>query len=128
MKKPPVLVFVVAAIAAVTFISGLVQMIAPAVVLHLIGGGVNPASQHFFGIVGMFMLLFGAALFQEVLSTPAQPIVALWAGLQKFGAVAAVFLGVVKGVFSPLALLVSCFDLISAVIIIAYWRQIRKPA
>lgn len=128
MKKPPVLVFVVAAIAVITFISGFVQMVVPAFVLHMIGGSVTPTSLHFFGIVGMFMLLFGAALFQEVLSMPAQPIVALWAGLQKFGAVAAVCLGVVKGIFSPLALLVSCFDLISAVIIIVYWRRIRKPA
>lgn len=128
MKKRSLLLFCVAAIAAITFISGLVQLIVPGVVLRLIGAGVTPATEHFFGIVGMFMFLFGAALFQEVLSTPAQPIVAFWAGLQKFGAVAALILGVVKGIFSPFALLVSGFDLISAVIIFVYWRQIRTPA
>jgi|SRR5579872_5378068 len=128
MKVRSLLYYVVAAIAAITVVSGLVQMLVPRFVLRMIGGEITAASAHFFGIVGMFMLLFGGALLHEVLSTPAQPIVALWAALQKFGAVAAVILGVCKGIFSPLALLISGFDLVSAFIIFAYWSRIRKAA
>jgi len=128
MKTRSLLCYLVAAVAAVTVVSGLVQMLAPRLVLRLIGAAITPASAHFFGIVGMFMLLFGGALLHEVLSTPAQPIVALWAALQKVGAVAGVALGVVRGIFSPLALAVCGFDLISALIIFAYWTRIRKTA
>ena len=128
MKQRSLLSYVVAAIAAITVVSGLVQMLAPRFVLRTIGGEITPASAHFFGIVGMFMLLFGGMLLHEVFSTPAQPIVALWAALQKFGAVAAVILGVFRGIFSPLALLVSGFDLVSAFIIFAYWSRTRKTA
>jgi hypothetical protein len=128
MKTQSILCTLVAAIAAVTIVSGLAQMLAPRFVLCLIGGEITPASAHFFGIVGMFMLLFGGALLHEVLSSPAQPIVALWAALQKFGAVAGVVLGVARGIFSPLALAVSGFDLVSALIIFAYWSRIRKAA
>ena len=128
MKTRSLLDYLVATIAAITVVSGLVQMLVPRLVLRIVGAEISPASAHFFGIVGMFMLLFGGALLHEVLSTPAQSIVALWAALQKVGAVAGVVLGVFKGIFSPLALLVSGFDLISALIIFAYWSRIRKAA
>ena len=128
MKSRPLIAYLVAAIALITVVSGLVQMLAPRFVLRLTGSEISPAGAHFFGIVGMFMLLFGGALLQEVFSNPAQPIVALWAALQKAGAVGGVVLGVLKGIFSPLALGVSGFDLISALIIFSYWRRIRKTA
>jgi uncharacterized protein YjeT (DUF2065 family) len=128
MRQQSLLYYFVMIIAAITVVSGLVQMVAPRFVLRMVGAQITPTSAHFFGIVGMFMLLFGGALLHEVFSTPAQPVIALWAALQKFGAVAAVILGVLRGLFSPLALLVSSFDLVSAVIIIAYWSRIRKTA
>ena len=128
MKQRTMLSWVAAAIAAITVVSGLVQMSAPQFVLGLIGGEITPTSAHFFGIVGMFMFLFGGALLHEVLSTPAQPIVALWAALQKFGAVAAVSLGVARHLFSPLALGVAGFDLISGIVIVCYWARIRRSS
>ena len=128
MRQQSLHYYLVTAIAAITVVSGLVQMLAPRFVLRLVGAEITSTSSHFFGIVGMFMLLFGGALLHEVFSTPAQPVVALWAALQKFGAVAAVILGVLRGIFSPLALVVSSFDLVSAVIIFAYWSRIKKAA
>jgi len=124
MSAKDLLRWLVGAIAAITVVSGLTQMLAPGFVLTMIGGQVTPASAHFFGIIGMFMLLFGGALLHEILSTPPQPIVALWAALQKCGAVAAVGLGVFRHIFSPSALLVSGFDLISALFIFWYWWRI----
>jgi hypothetical protein len=128
MKTRDLLRWVVAAIAAITVVSGLVQMLAPRLILGMVGGEATPTSAHFFGIVGMFMLLFGGALLHEIVSTPPQPTVALWAALQKCGAVAAVGLGVSRQIFSPLALMVAGFDMISALLIFWYWTRIRKSA
>jgi hypothetical protein len=101
-------------------------MLDPRLVLGLIGGEATATSAHCFGIIGMFMTLFGGALLNEVLGPSRQPLVPLWAGLQKFGAVAAVSLGVARGLFSPLALLVASFDFISALLIFWYWMRIRR--
>jgi hypothetical protein len=53
----------------------------------------------------------------------ALPVVLLWAGLQKVGAVVFVAWGVAKGVFAPLALAVAAFDLVSAVLILDLRRR-----
>jgi hypothetical protein len=89
----------------------------------VIGGESTPASRHFFGIVGMFMVLFGAMLLQALLTAGDHSVAVLWAGVQKFGAAAAVGFGVSKGIFSPLALGVAGFDLLSGFLILAYRRQ-----
>lgn len=128
MKPKSLLDWLVAAIAALTVVSGVVQMVAPRLVLGMIDGEATPTSAHFFAIIGMFMALFGGALLHEIFSTPPQPIVALWATLQKFGAVAGVTLGVSRQIFSPLALMVGGFDLISALLIFWYWTRIRQSA
>jgi hypothetical protein len=51
----------------------------------------------------------------------------LWCGLQKFGAVAGMGIGMAHGIFSPLGVLVAAFDLVSALLMFAYlfrlgWR------
>jgi hypothetical protein len=110
-------------IAVATIVSGAVQMFWPSLVLRFVGGASTPAGNHFFGIVGMFMLLFGGALLQALRSPTAQPIILFWAGLQKLGASAAVGLGVWHAIFSPVALLVAGFDLFSGVLIFWYLAQ-----
>jgi hypothetical protein len=119
-------------IAWMTVATGLVQLLAPGFVLGLVGGDQAPASRHLFGIVGMFMVLFGGALAQGLGSGAAEPpdrIVLLWAGLQKLGASAAVGLGVQRSLFAPVALAVAGFDLLSGILILAYRsRAGRAPA
>ena len=114
------------AIAALTIFSGLVQIIAPGMELRLFSAEATPTSEHFFGIVGMFMVLFGGALLNALLSPADQPMVVFWCSLQKFGASAAVGLGVLHHIFSPLALLVASFDLASGILGIWYWSRIRR--
>lgn len=113
---------IVALIGIVTVLSGAVQMIWPAWVLSMIGGSTSPTSDHFFGIVGMFMVLFGGLTLHGVFVRSAPAI--LWSGLQKFGAVAAVAIGVLHGLFAPVALAVAAFDLLSGVVMLTYWRRI----
>jgi hypothetical protein len=114
---------VLLAISALTVASGLGQLLKPDLVLGLVGGESTPASRHFFGIVGMFMVLFGAMLLHALLTAGNHSVAVLWAGAQKLGAAAAVGLGVAKGIFSPLALGVAGFDLLSGLLILAYRRQ-----
>jgi len=112
---------IVAVIAVLTILSGAVQTVWPGFVLRLVGAESDATSRHFFGIVGMFMVLFGGLTLHgvRVSSLPAL----IWSGLQKAGAVAAVLLGIRHGIFSLTALPVAGFDLVSAVFLAAYsWR------
>lgn len=114
------------AITIATILSGLLQMVFPNLVLVIVSAQSTPTSQHFFAIVGMFMVLFGGALFQALLSPTPQTVVALWAGLQKFGASVAVAVGVMRHIFSPFALLIAGFDLLSSILILWYWFRLHK--
>ena len=107
-------------IAWATVVSGLVQLFWPGFILTLVGGDQAPSSRHFFGIVGMFMVLFGGALAQGLRAAPVDRIVLFWAGLQKLGAAVAVGLGVERHLFAPIALGVAGFDLLSGILVFVY--------
>jgi hypothetical protein len=112
-------------IAVLTVLSGAVQMLWPSFVLHLVGGPDNPGARHFFGIVGMFMVLFGGLAFQALRTPEAQqPLPLRWVALQKLGASAAVGLGFLHGLLGAMALLVAGFDLLSALLFLLYLRQL----
>ncbi len=125
MKRQGILFWATTAIAALTLVSGIVQMLFPSVILSYLSAGTTAEATHFFGIVGMFMSLFGGMLLNAMLRPDPQPVVVLWAGLQKFGAVAAVGLGVYREIFSSLALLVAGFDFLSGILILLYWWSQR---
>jgi hypothetical protein len=112
-------------IAAITVVTGLLQVVAAPLVLNIIGAQTNPTSAHFFAIIGMFMALFGGLLWQT-LKQPQGLAPLFWCGLQKLGAAAAVGLGVGNGIFSGLALGVALFDLFSAILIFSYWQQVKQ--
>jgi hypothetical protein len=120
------LVLVLKAIAAITVVSGLIQMLRPQWILALVGGEAAPAASHFFGIIGMFMVLFGGLLWQSLRARRPQPIPVFWCGLQKLGATGAVGLAVGRDLLSGLALGVAGFDLLSAILILWYWASIRN--
>jgi hypothetical protein len=116
------------AIAALTVLSGLVQMVKPEWVLLVVGGESTPTSRHFFGIVGMFMVLFGGLLWQALQARRPVRLALLWCGLQKLGATVAVGLGFMRDLFSWLALGVAGFDLLSCILILAFWWSLRGAA
>jgi len=111
MKRLGWLGWLVALIAIATVLSGAVQVVCPAFVL---------------GIVGMFMVLFGGLALHGVFAHSSPAL--LWSGLQKVGAVAAVILGIRHGVFSLIALAVAGFDLVSAALILLYWKRVARGA
>jgi hypothetical protein len=116
---------VVLAIAALTVLSGAVQVLAPGFVLAIVGADSDDTSRHFFAIVGMFMVVVGGLLLHGLVRPPTPAIVLLWSALQKVGAAVAVGLGVVNDVFGPLALAVAGFDLLSGVLIAVLWTRLR---
>ncbi|OLE04404.1 MAG: hypothetical protein AUI36_42770 [Cyanobacteria bacterium 13_1_40CM_2_61_4] len=74
----------------------------------------------------MFMVLFGGATLHALLSFKHHPVVILWSSFQKFGASGAVALGVQRGVFSSLAIIVAVIDLLSGLLAFWYWRRIKR--
>jgi hypothetical protein len=126
MNKRSLLWWIVLAIAVLTVLSGVIQMLAPGFVLRVVSAQATPTSSHFFAIIGMFMFLFGGALCQALCSAVPQHAVFIWVGLQKVGAAVAVGLGVSNAIFSKLSLVVASFDLLSGILIFAYWLTIRS--
>jgi hypothetical protein len=128
MKKKDWLYWLLVVIAASTFLTGGIQAIAPAFILRLLSAQITITSQHFFAIVGMFMVLFGGATLHALLSFKNHPVVILWSSFQKFGASVAVALGVQRGVFASLALIVAIIDFLSGVLALWYWSRIRRES
>ncbi|WP_224995720.1 patatin [Cesiribacter sp. SM1] len=114
------------AIAIITLATGLGQVVAAPEILALVGAKVSSTSAHFFAIIGMFMCLFSALLLQALKSGQHAAFAMFWCGMQKFGAAAAIGLGVYGNIFSALALSVAAFDLLSGIIILVYWKKLQK--
>lgn len=124
MKKN--LTLIVVAISVITIISGLSQVIMPAMVLNLIGAEVSPISNHLFGIVGMFMALFGGLMLHTVYSVHTSKTAVFWCAMQKLGAFVAVGIGVLSGLFSWMASGVAIFDLFSGLLFLYYIKTINS--
>jgi hypothetical protein len=127
MKIEKLLYWIIVLISVTTLVSGIVQILAPAFILGLVGAEITPATKQCFATVGMFMFLFGGMLLQVLLSRQVIAPVFLWAGLQKIGAFVAVGIGVMNHVFSPTAMLVACFDLLSGILIFTYMKLAATP-
>lgn len=113
-------------ISVATVISGLTQVVAPAFVLDFIGGEITDTSKHFFAIIGMFMTLFGGLMLHAVYSPHPQKPAILWSAFQKFGAFAAVSIGVMNDLFAPIAYGVAFFDLFSGALFLYYLKSHSK--
>lgn len=114
------------AIAALTVATGAAQVLAPRRVLSPLAAQDDATTGHLFGTVGMFMVVVGGGLLDTLVRPAHNPGVVFFAGLQKIGASIAVALGVRRRIFSPPALLVAGFDLLSGVLAFAYWRRLRR--
>lgn len=113
------------AISALTVVSGAAQALAPRRLLRVLMAEEDAAARHFFGTIGMFMVVVGGALLNALLRPGREPIIVFWAALQKLGAAVAVGLGVRRRIFSPLALGVAFFDLLSGLLAAEHWRRAR---
>lgn len=113
------------AIAGITMVTGAIQVLAPRRMLQALMADDDDSARHLFGTVGMFMVVVGGGLLNALLRPGRDPVIVFWAALQKLGASVAVGLGVRRRIFSPLALVVAVFDLISGLLAAEHWRRIR---
>ncbi|GAB4010390.1 hypothetical protein GCM10028808_21030 [Spirosoma migulaei] len=116
---------IILGISVLTFISGLVQMIQPDFVLDFVGGESTPVTRHFFGTIGMFMLILGGLMVQALYEAQVSRAALFWGGLQKFGAAIAVGIGIMHGLMSPIAGLVASFDFVSGILFFVYLRSLK---
>jgi hypothetical protein len=107
-------------IAAITAVTGAAQIVAPGAVLDFLSADRSSAAEQGFATVGMFMVLFAGLVLNALTAHSGERVVLLWASLQKLGASAAVGIGVARGVFSGVALLVATFDLASGALMLWY--------
>jgi hypothetical protein len=112
------------AIAAGTFLSGILLVVAQRFVLDILSAPTTTSDRLFFGIIGMFMAIVGGTLTQTLLQPRPSAIVVGWSALQKLGASAAMSLAVALSVFSYYGIILAAFDFCSAVLAIGYWRRI----
>lgn len=110
-------------IGVTTVATGLVEVVAPGLVLDVLGAESTETSRQLFVTVGMFMVVVGGGLTQALFTPGGHRVLLLWAALQKLGAVVAVTAGVARGVFRTAALLVSLNDLLSSGVVFWYRRR-----
>ena len=113
-------------IGLITVISGLLQCLAPELLLRVLSPDVTSASKHFLMISGVFTGVFGAVLMHALVSPGPQHVAVLWTGIQKILTAAAVGLAIQDMIFSPLALAAAGFDLVAGVMIVAYWYWLKQ--
>lgn len=117
---------VLVALALITALTGVAEILAPAALLSLLGAVSTPLGMQLFATVGLFMVVVGGLLTQSLLQHAPNRDVVLWSGVQKAGAAVAVSLGVLHGVFAPIALLVAAFDLATAVLLFVYGQRVHR--
>ena len=113
------------AISGITMVTGAIQVLAPRRMLQALMAEDDDAARHFFGTIGMFMVVVGGGLLNALLRPGRDPVIVFWGALQKLGASVAVGIGVRRRIFSPLALGVAFFDLLSGLLAAEHWRRIR---
>ncbi|MDE1148857.1 MAG: hypothetical protein PW843_20005 [Azospirillaceae bacterium] len=113
------------AIAAITFLSGLTQWVAPGFVLSVVAADTSALSRQLFATVGMFMLITGGMFFQSLRANSPEPAIPFWIAAQKSFAAALVAYAVFEGIFLPISLGVAALDALSGVLAFLYWRRVR---
>ena len=125
MRKKNLMDWAVLAIAVITMLSGLVQIVAHRAVLSMMQVEISPQTVYLFIVVSLFTSLFGAALLHALLSRQRQTVIVFWASLQKVIGAAAVFVAALNGIIARSALLAAGYDFMAGIFIFGYWIIIR---
>lgn len=100
----------------ITMATGLLQILAPDYILGYIGGDIVASNQFSFGIIGMFMLLFGGLCIHTLYDNDTSRTALIWCAVQKLCAGLAIALAVSKGLFNNVALLIAVFDIVTSLL------------
>jgi hypothetical protein len=113
-------------IAAITVVSGLIQVVFPSLVLGWIAVSAEALPAHLFATVGMFMVITGAMFWQSLVRRSPEPVIPFWIGAQKGLAALLVLRAVIAGLFLPIALGVALFDAATAVVAFIFWARLPR--
>lgn len=114
------------AIALITVVSGLSQMVMGSFVYGIVATNAEPAAIHLFATVGMFMFITGAMFLQSLLARSNEPAIPLWIGVQKLAAAVLVTIAWSKGYFVAITLLIAAFDALSGVLAFIFWKRLPR--
>jgi hypothetical protein len=112
-------------IAAVTAVSGAVQMLGVGRIVRALGSEDSPAVRQGFQTVGMFMVIVGGMQWRALSAPEPSPALVGWGAVQKLGAAAAVSLGVRRGVFPRRALFIAAQDAASGALALGWCARQR---
>jgi hypothetical protein len=112
-------------IAAITAVSGAVQVLGVGRIVRALGTEDTPAVRQGFATVGMFMVIVGGLQWRALKAPEPSPALVGWGAAQKLGAAAAVALGVRRGVFRRRALLVAAQDAASGALALRWCARHR---
>lgn len=110
-------------VGVLTAASGLFVLTFPKTSLSLLGANDPDPAPYLFGLVGMFMLLFGGLLVDAARRPDPPPVALFWCLIQKVAAVIAMLVGVFTDVYGWFAVVVALFDAACALVIRALWRR-----
>lgn len=104
-------------IGVLTAASGAGLVVAPRLVLRILGAGRRGSGPFFLQVVGMFMMMSGGLLADGCRTDPPSRIALRWACFGKLGAAVAMTLGVRSGRLGRIAVPVAAFDGLSAALL-----------
>ncbi len=110
-------------VGALTAFFGLLVLAFPKTMLDLLDADKPDPSSYLFGIVGVFILLFGGLLIDAARRANPPPVALFWCVLQKCASVLVLLIALITGVFGALALLVAAFDIAGALVVYGLWRR-----
>ena len=113
-------------IAASTVLTGLLLLLVPDWLLHLIAHDQSALAAHFFATVGMFMIITGAMFLQTLVTRSTEPAVPFWIAVQKAAGAALVALAIIRGMLIPPCYLIVAFDGFTALLVFVFWRRLRR--
>jgi len=113
-------------IAAITVLSGAMQLIAGQFVLNIIATSATGSEVHLFQTVGMFMVITGAMFLQSLVSRTDAPAISLWIAIQKVAAAVLVLIAYLKGYFIWLSLGVAVFDGVTGLLAFMFWKRLPR--
>ena len=117
------LFWLVAVAGSLTLAAGVLAVLAPAPLLALLSVYPVQPARYLFGLFGLFVALFGGASLHALFGRGAGRLVLVWAAVEKFAVVAGFLIGVVHGIFGPLALAIAGADFAAGLLIVVYLRR-----
>lgn len=114
--------WVLIAIAGITILSGVVQIVVPEAALGALGFTASVETIYLLRLVSLLTALFGGALLHTAWTGRYETTVVLWSGLQKVLGAAAVLLAVLSGMVAGAALLIAGYDFLAGLFVLWFWR------